>query len=178
MVNNDGGKMKIWHETDPAVALEIMRTGIFRGKSVESDNGLNAYPVDEKERLYTQNQAAFKGAKMIFEWSGPVLVTPAENLMPWHGGTLYDEQYHRLFIPCGTYSGLRLVGIELLGNRRWDDEISTPSFPAWSLDAEAWKTYLASIGPKWKSKEAAKLAATVSAMEASPIPIRVLEGNE
>ena len=173
--------MMIWHETTPRLALKILRSGEFWGNRMDSENGMNAYPLAPGAKQYYPGQAHQKGAKMIFEWSGPLVTVTAYTPAPLSDGALFDEAPHRLFLrygesktAAGQNSELKLIDIQLTGAGKWEDTIDPPDFPGLTLKTQKWRNYLASKKEGWAASEISKIVSTVEALKSNPKLIKVV----
>ncbi|WP_227107774.1 hypothetical protein [Chromobacterium rhizoryzae] len=121
--------MRIFHVTSSASAVAIIKRGIFYPASdhpLNNDNGLNCFRYRSGYQM-RQNFVG-EGARLILEWSGPVVITHPDVSPPLPTDVLHDQYPWRCFIRGGTkFQFLRVLGIHFAKG-----EIdSVLDFPSW-----------------------------------------------
>lgn len=160
--------MILQHETDPATALEILRTRRFIAGPILGDAGLNACIVNHQGGDYYPNQAERRGAILDFEWSGPVS-TEVYSLMP-DRNVCYDQHPHRAFIFVGTTQHLRLVG--LTPKEGWADFVQRPD-----LTLSTVREWCLSRRKTWAKKQAEAIIAEIKQVVAQKPAVRIVLPN-
>lgn len=116
----------IEHETCPAIAVKVARTMRFRAGTILGDSGMNAVIVGHQAGPYLADQAAYRGAMMRFEWTGPI--SQGSFNFGYPPNVLIDQHPHRAILPVGTNINLKLIEIELVNDASWEDAVVEPSF--------------------------------------------------
>lgn len=160
--------MILQHETDPATALEILRTRRFIAGPILGDAGLNACIVNHQRGDYYPNQAERRGAILDFEWSGPVS-TEVYSSMP-DRNVCYDQHPHRAFIFAGTTRHLRLVG--LAPKDQWTDFVQHPELTLSNLWA-----WCLSRRKMWAKEQADAIIAEIKQVVALKPVVRIVLPN-
>lgn len=130
--------MRFYHQTCPAVAVELVRSKNFIGHVLKDDDGLNGY-VHESQLIGTKLEGA--GAALILEWLGPVHEVNMDELpvFKMKKNVLYSqfkqtEEYEqpsrwREFIPSPMHENLlKVVNIKFLRGNKIDDLIIYPDW--------------------------------------------------
>jgi hypothetical protein len=106
--------VRVFHITSPARALAIVENGIFHPAStnrLNNDNGLNCF--DDQPGYQMGQRFEGKGARLLLEWRGPVVVTPLNASPPLAPNLLHNQHPWRCFIRGGTNKQyLRVIGIQ------------------------------------------------------------------
>lgn len=133
------------HETSPSIALAIARSRKCLAGPILGDSGINVEIVGHPKQ-FLRGQAAHNGARLIFEWDGPVEhKNPPLGYKPDH---LYDEHPHRGIVPVGTTKHLHLVGIDLINDSSWLTTVVKPIFCI--TNPGGWKKWYSSKHPEWE----------------------------
>ncbi|WP_437889547.1 hypothetical protein [Phytobacter sp. V91] len=119
---------------------------------------MNVEILNHPKGPYWQGQARGAGARLIFEWTGPI-----KNSLEPYGyppDILYDQHPHRGFIPVGSQSHLYLVGLELTDGASWQTVIPKPEFKL--TRPNGWKSWLLSKHPQWLEDEVSRIEKEVA----------------
>ena len=146
------------HETAPDTALRIARSKRCMAGPILSDSGLNVEIRDHAQGAFNRDQAATKGAVMVFQWDDPIC-----DLSLPHGyppNILYDQHPHRGFVPVGTTQHLKLIDIKLNTGSSWAMAVTRPA-PHASAHLVDWAL---SWLPGWEAREAQKIGKEVVAI--------------
>lgn len=147
----------IEHETSPAVAVRIAKSGLALGGPIMGDGGLNCVAVNHPAGPPHPGQALGRGAVMRFDWTGPSTnVSPSNGI--YQPNLLYDEHPHRAMVPIGTNQHLRLIGITLVGGASWADVIQQPQ-----LTFDSFGEWIRSLRSGWTERAASTLGAEMQA---------------
>ena len=155
------------HETNPACALNILRTRRFVAGPILGDAGLNAFIVGHPRGKYREEQAERRGAILEFEWSGPVS-TQDYGVYP-NLDVCYDQHPHRAFIFVGTSQHLRLVGLKLKSKDGWAGYVHRPKLTVSTI----WP-WLQSQQKNWVTKQAEMIAQEVEHILAQNPAVRIV----
>lgn len=142
------------HETNPACALNILRTRRFVAGPILGDAGLNAFIVGHPRGKYREEQAERRGAILEFEWSGPVS-TQDYGVYP-NLDVCYDQH-------------LRLVGLKLKSKDGWAGYVHRPKLTVSTI----WP-WLQSRQKNWVTKQAKMIAQEVEHTLAQKPAVRIV----
>ena len=105
--------MRLYHITSPNCALKIIDSGRFIPASrhpLNNDNGLNCFafvPGFQMGQKFEQ-----EGARIIFEWSGPIALTRLDTSPPLPPSVLHNQHPWRCFVRAVPPNGqLRAIAI-------------------------------------------------------------------
>ncbi len=121
--------MRISHYTSPNSATEIIRSGIFYPASthpLNNDNGLNCFR--KGQRYWPGQYYEGFGAKLILEWSGPIVFTDKNTSPPLPTDVLHDQHPWRCFIRGGTSAKYLRVANVRFEKGEIDTLLEFPSF--------------------------------------------------
>ncbi len=118
--------MQLTHITSIEKAIEVTTTKKFSPTiSIVSDRGMNFVHPKEGQG---GNQPSKEGAKLICDWSGPVipanvsclpLGTHRDRTSQGNPGTMYDDTGHvRYFLPVGTFQDLTVIQIDFYDEQK------------------------------------------------------------
>ncbi|WP_202742129.1 hypothetical protein [Acinetobacter calcoaceticus] len=130
--------MRFYHQTDPAIAVYLIRTKKFISCPIESDHGLNGY-IDVSQLSNTKLEGV--GAELVLQWTGPVEDVNADEIYfsEMKKNVLYSqfiqtETYNpqkrwREFIPAPMQENLlKIVNIRFVSGNKIDNVISYPDW--------------------------------------------------
>lgn len=164
-------RVTLHHETAPAIALSVARSKRCLAGPILSDSGLNVEIVGHAKGPFHQGQAECRGARLTFEWDGPIAAAHEAHGYP--PDVLYDHHPHRGFVPVGTSKHLHLCGVTLMKGRSWTEAVFAPEFSV-GMPVRAFARWIGSRLPGWTMREALRIEREVSQIVAGRPQMRVV----
>ena len=120
--------VRIFHITSLARAVAIVESSNFFPVSkhpLNNDNGLNYFCYKPGYRMGQSFEG--EGARLVLDWSGPVVVTHPDTSAPLPTDILHDQHPWRCFIREGTTAQfIRIIGIHFAKDEI-DSVLDSPS---------------------------------------------------
>jgi len=121
--------MRLYHFTSASQAQAIMESGKFNPASqhpLNNDNGLNCFAFRSGYRLGQCFEGT--GAKLIMEWTGPIVTTNQNASPPLAPDVLHDQHPWRCFVRGGSKTGLLFMTAIRFDKETIDAMVPTPNW--------------------------------------------------